>query len=436
MTISVATVFPQLYQDFLSTSLIKRAQEKGAVSFDIVGFADVCAPKERLDGPTAGHGAGMAIRPEVIERIVAQQEERHGKAYKIFVTPQGKKLDQRLARQLGEVLTRQQHVIFFAGRYEGIDQRAHTEYADLEISIGDYVLMGGDLPVMVALEATLRYLPGVVGQEGSVEHDSFTGPFVDYPTYTVPPREWKGHTIPEILLSGNHAAMEQWRYETAVKSSVKNHFEWVRTSPVLTKKDQEQIKKSIPAHYVALMHDQVVVNGEGLVGTSSVASLDIHDIARSSRTYGIKRYFLVTPLKDQQEIVKTFLGFWKEAGISYNENRADAISIVALHAQLEESITAIRQETGKEPLIIATSARSYEGIPAISYHDQGLVWAHDRPVLFLFGTARGLSRELIERCDYLLGPLDGLSDYNHLSVRSAVAIILDRWMGLNPVCIG
>lgn len=436
MTISVATVFPQLYQDFLSTSLIKRAQEKGAVSFDIVGFADVCALKERLDGPTAGHGAGMAIRPEVIERIVTQQEQRHGVAYKIFVTPQGKKLDQRLARQLGDIFAQQKHVMFFAGRYEGIDQRAHTEYADLEISIGDYVLMGGDLPVMVTLEAGLRYMPGVVGQEGSVEHDSFTGPFVDYPTYTVPPREWKGHAIPEVLLSGNHAAMEKWRYETAVQSSVKHHFEWVRKSPVLTKKDREQLKKNMPAHYVALMHDQVVVNGEGLVGTSSVASLDIHDIARSSRTYGIKRYFLVTPLKDQQEIVKTFLGFWKEAGISYNENRADAISVVALHAQLEESIQAIEEETGKKPLIIATSARSYEGIPAISYYDQAVVWAHDRPVLFLFGTARGLSRELIERCDYLLGPLDGLSDFNHLSVRSAVAIILDRWMGLNPVRVG
>ncbi len=436
MTISVATVFPQLYRDFLSTSLIKRAQEKGAVSFDIVGFADVCAPKERLDGPTVGHGVGMAIRPEVIERIVAQQEQRHGVAYKIFVTPQGKRLDQRLARQLGDTLNRQKHVMFFAGRYEGIDQRAHTEYADLEISIGDYVVMGGDLPVMVALEAALRYMPGVVGQGDSVEKDSFTGPFVDYPTYTVPPREWRGHGVPEVLLSGNHAAMEQWRYEHAVQRSVKEHFEWVRKSPVLTKKDKQQIKKSMPAHYVALMHDLVVVNGEGLVGTSSVASLDIHDIARSSRTYGIARYFLVTPLKDQQEIVKTFLGFWREAGVSYNENRAEAISIVALHAHLDESIASIRQETGKDPLIIATSARPYEGIPAISYYDQERVWSHDRPVLFLFGTARGLSRELIERCDYLLGPIDGLSDFNHLSVRSAVAIILDRWIGLNPLRIG
>ncbi len=433
MNISIATVFPHLYQDFLSTSLIKRAQEKGAVSFDVVSFTDVCAPKERLDGPTAGHGAGMAIRPEVIERIVQQQEDRHGRAFKIFVTPQGKKLDQRLAQQLGMRMQQESHTMFFAGRYEGIDQRAHEEYADLEISLGDFVLMGGDLPVMVILEAALRYVPGVVGQEGSVEHDSFTGAFLDYPTYTVPPREWKGRAIPEVLLSGNHALMERWRYETAVKNSVRSHFSWVRSSP-LSKKDRDAVKKNIPHHYVALLHDQVVVNGT--VGTSSVASLDIHDIARSSRTYGIERYFIITPLKDQQEIVKVFLDFWRTSGISYNENRADAVSRVALHVQLEESIAAIEEETGKKPLVVATSAKSYEGIPAISYYDQELVWSHERPVLFIFGTAQGLSRELITQCDYLLGPVEGLSDFNHLSVRSAVSIILDRWLGLNPVRMG
>ncbi len=435
MKISVATVFPRLYDEFLSTSLIKRAQEKGAVSFQVVAFTEVCAPKERLDGPTAGHGAGMAIRPEVIERIVEQQEARHGKAFKIFVTPQGKKLTQPLAKQLGTILKKHEHVMFFAGRYEGIDQRAHEEYADLEISIGDYVLMGGDLPVMVTLEAALRYIDGVVGQEGSVEHDSFTGAFVDYPTYTVPPREWKGHAIPEVLLSGNHALMDRWRYETAVKRSVKSHFGWVRGAE-LTGKDRCEVKKNIPLHYVALLHDQVVVNQQGQVGTSSVASLDIHDIARSSRTYGIEHYFLVTPLYDQQEIVKTFLSFWKGAGISYNEDRADAISRVGLAATLTETIAAIEHQTGKKPLLVATSAKSYEGIPAITYYDQERVWAHDRPVLFVFGTAHGISRELIEQCDYLLGPLEGVSDFNHLSVRSAVAIILDRWLGLNPVSMG
>lgn len=429
MEVSILTVFPEIYHNFLQTSLIKRAQEQGTLSFDVRAFSSFCEPKERIDAPTVGHGSGMAIRPEVLERAVTAQEEKHGKAYRIFLTPQGKKLNQRMAQKIAQELENHRHVMFVAGRYEGIDERAVQEYADLELSIGDYVLMGGDLPAMVVIEAFSRYLPGVVGREESVEKDSFSASFLDFPPYTTPPREWKGRIIPEVLLSGNHKAMDEQRLDKAAERSVLEHFDWVR-SHCKERKDQERAAKFIPSHYCALLHGDVVVD-KGRVGNSSVTTLDIHDIARSARTYGFKEYFVVTPLEDQQKIVKSVLGFWDTSGISYNYNRADAVSHVKLVKDLEAVKAAIKEKEGIEPLVIATSAQVVGGVPSITYFDQQEVWSKKRPVLLIFGTAKGLSQELMRQCDYILGPVLGFSNFNHLSVRSAAAIIFDRWLGIN-----
>lgn len=428
-TISILTVFPDLYETFLKTSLLKRAQKN--MSFSVAGFSSFCDPKERIDGPTAGHGVGMALRPEVLERAIEGTESKHGKAFRIFVTPQGDKLDGVKVKKLAQCIQSHSHVMFVAGRYEGIDQRVHEEYADLEISIGDYVLMGGDLPVMVTLEATLRHVEGIVGQKESVEQDSFSGSFFDYPTYTVPPRVWKGRAIPEVLLSGNHKAMDDWRREIAAEKTIKKNFLWIKQR-CTDAKDKVLVQQKLPSHYVVLMHDQVVVQ-QDTIGTSSVTSLDIHDIARSSKTYGIKSYFIVTPLLDQQKIVKKILEFWNTSGIEYNKQRHTAVKEVELKDTLESVIEAIIQKEGKAPVLVATSAKSDAQVQRITYYDQSIVWSHDRPVLFIFGTAKGLSSELIKRCDYVLLPIQGFSEFNHLSVRSAAAIILDRWLGCNFV---
>jgi tRNA (guanine37-N1)-methyltransferase len=429
MKVSVLSVFPHLYKDFLKTSLIGRSQEKGTVSFDVAGFSDFCKPKERLDAPTVGHGSGMAIRPEVVQRAVDGLEAKHGKAYRIFLTPQGKKLDQDKVKQLATVFDQEEHVMLVAGRYEGIDSRAQEQYADLEVSIGDYILMGGDLPVMVLLESVLRYVPGVVGKAESVEKDSFSGPFVDFPTYTTPPREWEGKAVPEILLSGNHAEIEEWRQEVSASWSVREHFAWLR-SHCKQKEDRQRAARHIPPHYAALLHDEVIIQ-QGEVGTSSVTSLDVHDIARSGKTYGIKEYFMVTPLEDQQKIVGKILDFWKEAGIDYNKQRHEAVKIVSLAHSLDQVVKEIEKKEGKKPLVVGTSARSVGHAELISYKDQAKVWSEERPVLFVFGTAKGLAPQVLERCDYLLLPIEGFSDFNHLSVRSAIAIIYDRWLGIN-----
>lgn len=428
MKISVVTLFPELYEPFLRTSLIARARENGLADISVRSLFEFCSPKERVDAPTFGHGAGMVLRPDVIERAVIAQEQQGGSSLKVFFSPQGKKLDQEGLKVLYEKFQQAHHVMLLPARYEGMDARIEEQYADEIISIGDFVLMGGDIPAMALLEGLLRFVPGVVGKQESVERDSFSGSFVDYPEYTEPV-VWHDKEVPAVVRSGNHKALDEWRQDTAAKNTVLSHFQWLR-SHVANERDVRRAQKFIPPHYAVIMHSEVMMP-DGRVGESSVTSLDIHDIARSAKTYGLVGYFVVTPLVDQQKIAHKLLEFWHSGvGVTYNPSRHEAVSLVRCVSLLDEAIAYIEEKEGKKPLLLATSAQEYVGIPSISYQDQQEVWSHERPVLFVFGTAKGLAPQVMERCDYFLPPVRGFSQYNHLSVRTAAGIIFDRWLGI------
>lgn len=429
MNISVLTLFPELYKPFFDVSLIKKAQAKGIISCHVNNLLSYAPPKSRVDDTTFGHNAGMLIKPEIIEQAVNSSENAFGSAYKIILSPQGKVMTQPRLQELYERIKNQQHVMLIASRYEGLDARVESHYADELVSVGNFVVMGGDIPAMLLIEGLLRFVPGVVGKEESVQLDSFSGAFVDYPEFTRP-IVWNGMTVPEIVRSGNHAAIESWRQEQAAQTTVKKHFNWLR-SVSITKAEQALVKKYIPSHYIALMHNDIMLK-EGRIGPTSVTSIDIHDIARSSTTYGLKNFFIITRLHDQQKMVKKMLSFWvdEKVGGDYNNNRHHAVLSVKLEDELDDAIAAIEKKEGKTPLIIGTSARAQDTSQAITYFDQEIVWQHDRPVLFLFGTGSGMSEKLLQRCDYMLPPLHGFYNFNHLSVRSAVAIILDKWLGV------
>ncbi len=467
MNISILTVFPELYEPFLNTSLIKRAREKGTVNIKTTSFFSYAKPTERIDAPTFGHGAGMLLKPTIVAQAIIDHEQQFGTAFKIFFSPQGKKLTEPLLKEtyekVRELVTdpstqfaeyilsimekseyqnqRLPHLMLICGRYEGMDARVEEAYADLVISIGDYVVMGGDIPAMVFLEGFLRLVPGVVGRQESVIHDSFTGPFLDHPEYTEPV-VWHGQEVPPIIRSGNHAAIQKWQLETAAKKTVREHLDWFRTSEMTTQ-ERDLGASYIPPHYAVLMHNEVLVKqelveGEGelahtvakiVEGTTSITSLDIHDIARSARTYGLAGYFLVTSLADQERIAERLLNFWRaEVGIDYNPERHEALQFVQLAENFDRCLAAIEEKEGQKPLVIATSARPVTGVPNIGFNDQAKVWASGRPILLVFGTGRGLSQRLLQRCDYILPPIKGFTDYNHLSVRSAAAVIFDRWL--------
>lgn len=428
MNISVITLFPELYSSFFKTSIIGKSVEQGKINYQVISLFSYVKPKERVDAPLFGHGPGMALRPDVIEKAITESEQRTGRSFRIFFSPHGKKLDQKVLEQLRDIVLEQKNLLLVAPRYEGVDHRAQEEYADMVISLGDFVLMGGDVPALALLEGVVRLVPGIVGDLASVDQDSFGGPFVDWPAYTEPV-VWKNRTVPEVLRSGNHGAVDRWRRHYAVRESVRHHWDWVR-GHTTKESDIQAVSQEIPAHYVALLHDGIVQK-DGRIGTTSVTSLDIHDIARSARTYGLKGYFLVTPLLDQQDIVRTLLDFWKSReGAVYNESRHEAVSRIEISPSLDDTIAYITAREGVAPIIIGTSAIDREQpVPVIGYSDHAQVWGDNRPVLLLLGTGYGISPELMARCNYVLKPLKGWHEYNHLSVRSAAAIIFDRWLG-------
>lgn len=431
MKVSIVTLFPELYTSFLSTSLVGKAQEQRYVNISLLNMFSMVEPKERIDSPTFGHGAGMLIKPEIVTKAIEQQEEMHGEAFKIFFSPAGKKLDQNMLKHIYQEGAKKKHIMLLPARYEGMDARVEQVYADCIVSIGDFVLMGGDLPAMVLLEGLLRYVPGVIGKQSSVEHDSFSGPFVDNPEYTSPVL-WKGLEVPEVIRSGDHKKIETWQKNQAVEKTVMHHFEWLRNH-VESREDIDISSEYIPHHYAILMHDQVNLP-DGTIGTSSVTSIDIHDIARSATTYGIKKYFIVTPLADQQKIIAKLLNFWHTGiGIEYNNNRHEALKNVVVVSSIEDALASIENDEARKPVIIATAAKRYKHASRITYYEQEKVWALKRPVALIFGTARGLSTQLLDSCDYLLEPIEGFSKFNHLSVRSAAAIVFDRWLGINRV---
>lgn len=441
LNISIITVFPELYDSFIGTSLIKRARDRGLLNFNLVKLSSFCEPGKRIDEPTVGHGPGMILKPEIVEAAYNACIAQFGHGYTIFFSPKGTKLTQPVLNQLAQQFElaetptaktspKTNHLILVCARYEGMDERVEAVFANQVISIGDYVLMGGDLPAQLLLEGMLRLMPGVVGNTESIKTESFQSPFFDHPEYGLP-ATWHNQEIPPILRSGDHKAIQGWRQTTAARQTILKRFDWFRSqqpSPEAKKLAQDQI----PPHYVVLMHSNVLVENN-IPGTTSVTSIDLHDIARSSMTYGIKTFFIVTPLVDQQAIVREFVNFWlSNTGKTYNPSRFAAISNLVLCSTLDEVKQQIQHANGGLlPLQIATSAKRHPNATPISYADQGLVWQQNRPVLIVLGTGQGLTESLVAASDFLLPPLGGLSDYNHLSVRSAAAIILHRWLGLD-----
>lgn len=211
MNFSILTLFPNLFESYLSDSILKRALEKQIIEIDFFNIRDYADNKhKRVDDTPYGGGPGMVMTPQPLHDCI-KTAKKNNKGPVIFLTPQGKLLTQPRVEKFAKL----DEIILLCGRYEGIDQRICDTLVDEEISIGNYVLTGGELPAMVMIDAITRLLPGALGDEGSAEEDSFTKKLNrkrEYPHYTKP-EIFKGLKVPEILRSGNHAAIAKWRRE-------------------------------------------------------------------------------------------------------------------------------------------------------------------------------------------------------------------------------
>jgi tRNA (guanine37-N1)-methyltransferase len=215
MLFDILTLFPEMFTGAFSDSIIKRAQERGLVSIELHNIRDFSRDlrHKTVDDYPYGGDAGMLLKPEPLAAAIRASKEQHAALCPkvVFLTPQGEVLRQKVVESfLGE-----QALIILCGRYKGIDQRIREHDVDREISIGDYVLSGGEVPAMVLVDAITRLLPGVLNNRESAEADSFYNGLLSYPQYTRP-EEFEGMKVPEILLSGHHVNIEAWKKEKAI----------------------------------------------------------------------------------------------------------------------------------------------------------------------------------------------------------------------------
>lgn len=217
MHFDILTIFPEMFSGFFSESIIKRAREKGLTTIsihDIRQFGIKSGIRSQVDDYQFGGGAGMVMRIEPIVACIENIQQQHPVDEIIYLTPDAPLLNQHIANEL----SLKKNIILICGRYKGIDQRIRDYFITREISIGEYVLSGGELAAAVVVDAVTRLIPGVLSDESSALSDSFQGDLLDAPVYTRP-EDFRGLKVPDVLLSGDHKSIEEWRYQQALKKT-------------------------------------------------------------------------------------------------------------------------------------------------------------------------------------------------------------------------
>lgn len=225
MRLDILTLFPRMFEGPFDESIIKRAQEKGLVELRVVNIRDFSTDKHRaVDDYPFGGGKGMVLQVEPIARAV-RALDREGKARVILTSPQGRLFNQDLAWEL----SREYHIIIICGHYEGVDERVREALVTDEISVGDFVLTGGEIPALLIADAVIRLLPGALGAEEGAAEDSFSTGLLEYPQYTRP-EVWEGRWVPPVLLSGNHEEIRLWRRREALARTLERRPDLLRTA--------------------------------------------------------------------------------------------------------------------------------------------------------------------------------------------------------------
>ncbi len=243
MRVDILTVFPEFVEAGASYSIVKRARDKGVLQFAAHNLRDWTHDRHRsTDDAPFGPGAGMVMKPEPIFEAVESLREEFGvpgKTKVLLMTPQGKPFSQKMARELAQ----EEHLIILCGHYEGVDERVREHLIEMEISIGDYVLTGGELPALVVLDAVTRLQPGVLGDDESSVEESFTEDLLEYPHYTRP-AEFRGWKVPDVLLSGHHAEIAKWRRIKALERTLDRRPDLLERAE-LNKHDRETLRRLI-----------------------------------------------------------------------------------------------------------------------------------------------------------------------------------------------
>ena len=415
MKISIITAFPELMRSYLAASVLGRGIAAGKLDVEVIDIRDFAEGDYRqIDDYCYGSG-GMMLMAEPLAKALASVSAET-KPYVVYPSPQGTHLYQELV----EDLSRKENLVIICGHYEGVDERFTQKYVDAEISLGDFVLTGGEMPAMAIVDAVSRLIPGVVGKNSSVTEDSFYSGMLDTPHYTRP-AEWRGERVPEVLTNGDAKAIDRWRRRRSVERTLDRRPDVAARAGIMPWLSG--------GAYVMEVH-YPVLDKHGEKSSTAITGMDLHDIARACRTYGIKKDLLVTPLAQQREMAKRIAGHWTSGwGAEYNPDRKEAFSTLKIFASVQKALGWLSEREKKEPFKIATTAKRHAGAQHWLTLKREILRRDHSPV-FLFGTGWGLHDEVMEMADAVMTPITGGSDgWNHLSVRSAVSITLDRFFG-------
>jgi tRNA (guanine37-N1)-methyltransferase len=434
MKFTVVTILPELIEPALAAGVVGRAREAGTIEVAAINPRDFTSDRHRtVDDTPYGGGPGMVMKPEPLLAAIAAASPDGAPVHRILMTPAGAPLTQARVRELAQL----PHVVLVCGRYEGIDERVIDAAIDEELSIGDYVLSGGELAALVVIDAVARLVPGVLGEPTSADDESHSAGLLEYPQYTRP-AQLGDREVPAILMSGNHAAIAAWRRRQSIERTARRRPDlFARFAPARS----DRIATLAARTYVALVH-YPVVDRTGALVTTALTNFDIHDLARSTRTYGLAGYYIVTPITSQREKADHIAALWMEDADAADEttgSRAAALALVKTADAIETVLAELAAAHGTEPLVVATSARGTSFPKAARRTTEELraeATLGSAPLLLVLGTGWGLADELIPSVSRVLAPIEGASDWNHLSVRSAGAIVLDRLFGRSATSPG
>ena len=431
MRIDILTLFPEMFAP-LEHSMLKRAQEAGLLTINIINIRDYALDKHATtDDRLYGGGAGMVLKPEPLTLAVeaACATAGHSAKPRVVVTaPSGRPYTQSIAQELAQ----EAHLIIICGHYEGIDQRVIDSLATDVLSVGDFVLTGGEIPALAITDSVSRLIPGVLGDARAAEEESFSDGLLEYPQYTRPP-VFRDMPVPSVLQEGNHAKIAQWRREKSLEITLRNRPDLLKKA-ALSAADAAylgQLRQAQEKPFqlsTALVHYPVYNKKKQIIATS-LANMDLHDISRAACTYALESYYIVQPLSGQRAMIEQLLEHWRSGfGWQYNPDRQQALSLVQTVSSIEEAAADLQRKHGEKPKIIVTGAAIAE--KTLPYDEmRQLMHQQGGCYLLLFGTGWGLTQEIIQTADYRLRPIYGREGYNHLSVRSAASIIMDRLLG-------
>ena len=422
MKFHLVTLFPEFFPGPLACGLMGKAVERGLVEYSLVNPRDFARDRHRsVDDRPFGGGPGMVMTLDPLLRSV-QSIENPGRI--LILSPDGRPFDHNLALEL----SREQVLTLICGRYEGIDARFPDFIPAEAVSLGNFVLNGGESGALCLMEAVSRLQSSFMGSADSSTEESFSSGLLEYPQYTRP-TDYQGARVPEVLLSGNHLKIARWRKEQALSKTLRQRPDLLEDA-CLPPEDLDylrQISRFRLARnlYLGLVH-YPVLNKKNEITAVSLTNLDIHDIARVCCSYGLGGFFVITPLADQQDLARSLLKYWKTGqGSRTNPDRVQAVALVDIVDDLDTAALRIQQRCGSPPRRIGSSARARGQM----HYTELRQTLQEEAVLLLLGTGYGLADLVLDELDGVLPPLRAFSPYNHLSVRTAAAVMVDRIIG-------